>query len=142
VRIYGARPVTAYGSDLDARQLAALARHFPEATVLDPAELFESNEEWLVEWPGILARLDLLAVWADTDSIIGAGVLKELSDAIGAFVPVVVLDRRGRLRCFGGLRASGGVLLSRRAVGRLLYGPLLAASDVVAMAADQAEVPA
>lgn len=124
--------MSTYRTPLDGRQLAALARHFPEATVLDPAVMFGSNEDWLAEWPGILARLDLLAVWADEEGMVGAGCIRELADAIGARLPVVAIDRRGLLRSFGGVWANEQLVVDRGRVGRLVHGAPLFASEVLA----------
>lgn len=135
MRVYAARPMTAYYTDLDGRQLAALARHFPKATVLDPAELFESNEEWLAEWPGILDRLDLLVLWADADGMVGAGVLREVADAVAARLPVVCIDRHGLLRAFGGVWTGNDLVPPRRQLGRLVYGQVLDAGEVAGAAA-------
>ena len=129
MRIYCARPMTAYRTDLDRRQLARVAEHFPGAVVADPALMFESNEQWLSAWPEVLASLDLLVVWADADGFVGAGVLREVVDAIAARVPVVALDTLGKLRTVGGLHVHG-MLPSRARVGELVCGDVL---DVAAV---------
>jgi len=123
--VYAARPISSFGTDHDARQLAVLARYFPDADVLDPAAMFSSDEQWLAEWPDVLDRLDILALWADEEGMIGAGVLLEVADAIGAGLPVVCLDLEGQLRHFGGFRRGWGLWVPRREVGRLLYGPVV-----------------
>ena len=129
MRVYAARPMTCYGTDLDRRQFARVADAFPDAEVLDPASMFDTNEQWLAAWPEVLASLDLLVLWADEDGFVGAGVLKELVDAIAARVPVVALDHEGTLRTFGGLHCYG-MLPSRARVGELVYGDVL---DVAAV---------
>lgn len=129
MRVYCARPMTAYGTDLDARQLARVADAFPDAEVLDPAVMFHTNEEWLSAWPEVLASLDLVVLWADEAGLIGAGVLKELTDAIASRVPVVALDTARKLRTFGGLHVPG-MLPSRARAAELVYGDVL---DVAAV---------
>lgn len=129
MRLYCARPMTCYGTDLDARQLARVAEAFPDAEVLDPASMFDTNEQWLAAWPEVLASLDLLVLWADEDGFVGAGVFREVVDAMAARVPVVALDHEGTLRTFGGLHCYG-MLPSRARVGELVYGDVL---DVAAV---------
>ena len=124
MRLYAARPMTCYSTDLDRRQLARVADAFPDAEVLDPASMFDTNEQWLAAWPEVLASLDLLVLWADEAGFIGAGVLKELTDAIAARVPVAALDREAKLRTIGGVHCHG-MLPSRARVGELVYGDLL-----------------
>ena len=129
MRVYAARPMTCYGTDLDRRQLARVAEHFPGAKRVDPAELWSNNEEWLAAWPELVRTLDLLAVWADEAGFVGAGCLREMTDAVVARVPVVALDPKGQLRTFGGLHCYG-MLPSRARVGELVYGDVL---DVAAV---------
>ena len=124
MRLYVARPLTAYGTDLDRRQLARVAEHFPEAEVLDPAAMFTSNAGWLAVWPEMVGTLDLIVLWADEDGFIGAGCLREVIDAMVASVPVVALDWKGRLRTFAGIHCHGP-LPSPARVGELVYGDLL-----------------
>ena len=88
MRLYAARPTSAYGTALDSRQLAVLRRRFPTAELADPAKLWTSNEAWLGEWPEVLTQLDLLALWAGEDGQLGAGVLRELADAVAARLPI------------------------------------------------------
>ena len=106
LKVYAAHPVSCYGSEHEARQLAALHRHFPGAGLLDPAAMFSSDEQWLEGWPDVLDGLDLLAVFADEAGYIGAGCLLEVTDAIASGVPVVALDQDGQLRLFGDSRAT------------------------------------
>jgi hypothetical protein len=123
VKIYAARAMTSYGTAHDRRQFDALARHFPSAELLDPAGMFTSNCDWLGRWPGVLAGLDVLAVFGDEHGYIGAGVLSEVAGAIAQGVPVVALDEEGGLRWFAGVECAGtGPLLSRSRTGQLLCG--------------------
>jgi hypothetical protein len=124
VKLYAAHPVSCYGTEHEARQLAALDRHFPGADLADPAAMFGSDDGWLEGWPDVLDELDVLAIFADEAGYIGATLL-EVSDAIGAGVPIVALDQNGQLRHFGGSSRESGLVVPRQRVGRLLYGPPL-----------------
>lgn len=132
MRLYAARPTSAYGTALDSRQLAVLRRRFPTAELADPAKLWTSNEAWLGEWPEVLTQLDLLALWAGEDGQLGAGVLRELADAVTARLPIVALDPEGRLCHFGGFERGWGLYVPRRRVGQLLYGPRVARAELAA----------
>lgn len=109
---------------MDRRQFARMAEHFPEAELLDPAAMFTSNAGWLAAWPELVRTLDLLVVWAGEAGFVGAGVLREVADAIVARVPVVALDSRGKLRTFAGIHCHG-LLPSPARVGELVHGDLL-----------------
>ena len=137
MRLYCARPLVAYRTDLDRRQLARVAELFPEAEVLDPAAMFTSNAGWLAVWPEIVGTLDLIVLWADEDGFIGAGCLREVTDAMVASVPVVALDWKGRLRTFAGLHCHG-LLPSSARVGQLVYGTVVPAAAVPLMRAASA----
>ena len=138
MRLYCARPLTAYGTDLDRRQLARVAEHFPEAEVLDPAAMFASNAGWLAAWPELVGTLDLIVLWADEDGFIGAGCLREVTDAMVASVPVVTLDWKGRLRTFAGIHCQG-LLPSPAQIGMLIYGSLLLVAVVPLVRATSAK---
>ena len=139
MRLYCARPMVAYGTNRDARQLARVAEAFPDAEVLDPAVMFTTNEQWLAAWPEVLASLDLLVLWADEAGFIGTGVLREVVDAIAARVPVVALDHEGKLRTIGGLHWYG-MLPARARAAELVYGDVLDVAAVTVAAAIGADV--
>ena len=139
MNVYAARPLTSYGAAHDARQLDALTRHFPGSEVLDLAAMFTSNAGWLAAWPELVRTLDLLVLWADEEGFVGAGCLREVTDAIVARVPVVALDPRGKLRTFAGLHVH--VLLPSPArAGELACGDLLPPA-VVLMGARCGDLP-
>ena len=135
MKLYAAHPVSCYGSAYEARQLAALRQQFPDAELLNPAATFGSDEQWLKHWPALLAELDLVAVFADESGAIGAGVLLEVADAIGRGLPLVALNQEGKLHYFGGLARKLGLIVPRRQVGRLLYGPAVSPAMVMALIA-------
>lgn len=132
MRLYAAHPMASYDSQLAARQVARLRALFPAAELLDPeVRAWATDAEWLAEWPGIVATLDLFAVFADEAGYVGTGCVHELADAIGKRVPVVGLGSRGALRTVAGVGIEGGLLPSRARVGRLVLGERVSASEVV-----------
>ena len=141
MRLYAAHPLTSYGTAYEARQLTCLREHFPGADVLDPAAMFSSNGDWLAKWPEVLGTLDALAVFADHGGHIGAGVLRELSDAIGAGLPVLALGQDGQLYHFGGFSSEDGLVVARSRAGRLLFGPPVSAAVVMALVGRQDAPP-
>lgn len=140
MRVYACHPMTAYGTDLERRQLRALRRHFPRAELVDPSTLWSSNDEWLTDWPRVCTGLDVLAVFADEEGMIGAGCLLELADAISEGLPVVALDQAGELRHFGGFERGSGLWVPPGAVGKLLFGPAVAVLDKASLRRSRAEV--
>lgn len=93
-RIYVACPVTTYGTPPKASALARLAEAFPGAEVVDPARLYASDADWLSTWPSVLGGLDALVVVPAPDRSIGAGVLREVADALAYHLPVATFMRR------------------------------------------------
>ena len=91
-RVYLAHPVTCYGTDHETACIEVLADLLPGVDLCDPAACFASSAEWLAAWPGLVGRLDGLVVFADTDGTVGAGVLREVADAVAFDVPVAGLD--------------------------------------------------
>lgn len=119
--VYAAHPVVSYGTAWERRQLEALAAHFPNSEIVSPS--YTDDADWLARWPEVLDRLDLVVVFGDGGGWIGAGVLREVVDAIGANTAVVALDADGTLRMFGGIvDVYGGVNIRRARVGHLVYG--------------------
>jgi hypothetical protein len=97
--VYLAHPIATYGTEWSVRCLDAVARHWPNAEVVDPAVRFASNAEWLADWPVIAPTLRALVVVGDESGTVGAGCLRELVDAIFWGVGVFTLvERRGVLR--------------------------------------------
>jgi hypothetical protein len=131
MKIYAAHPMASYGTPREACMLAHLARLFPEAEVVNPAEQgWETGADWLAAWAALLPALDLLVVFAAPDETIGAGCLREVTDALVRRVPVLVLDRRGRLRAFGGVRCKE-LAPSPRSIGWLVLGELADLGEVM-----------
>jgi hypothetical protein len=60
--------------------------------VWDPARLFTSTAAWLQEWPRLLGSITGLILVPDTDSSIGAGCLREISDVLGLDKPVWIYE--------------------------------------------------
>lgn len=90
--IYAAHPMTSYGTAHERVCLDTLAGLFTHAEIVDPAERYGSDEEWLRDWPGVLGSLAGVVVFAEEHGMVGAGCLREVADAIAAGVPVGYLD--------------------------------------------------
>lgn len=124
MKLYAAHPMTCYGTEHEARMLAHLAAHFPEAEVINPsAQGWVTDNDWLADWGALLPTLDLLVIFAAPDGTIGAGCLREVADALARCVPVLTLDDEGKLRAFAGLSVDE-LTPSPRAIGRLVLGEL------------------
>ncbi|HXQ58436.1 MAG TPA: hypothetical protein VN799_00010 [Acidimicrobiales bacterium] len=96
--LYVASPVTAYGTPHRGRALAGIRAEVGAGTViLDPAVLFTTDAEWLAEWPRLVRSLDMLVIVPAADRTVGAGVLREVSDALAHCVPVSLWAPPGRL---------------------------------------------
>ncbi len=134
--LYAAHPMTAYGTAGEARALRRLAALFPAFDVADPSTMFSDGASWHDLWPGVLDQVDLLAIFADREGCVGVGCLKEIADAIAAYLPVVALGPRGGLRAFGGVAIDCGPVVDRAQIGRLLYGPAIPAPRVADLAGD------
>ncbi len=91
--VYAAHPLTCYRSAHERACLDAIASAFPGAEVLDPAECFADNADWLAGWPALVPTLSALVLFADEQGSVGAGCLREVADAIAEDIPVLLLDR-------------------------------------------------
>jgi len=96
--VYVAHPVTTYGTARERDALDRISDHVAPAQVIDPATRYGSNADWLTDWPGLVSTLSCLIVFADTDGTIGAGCLRELTDAWHLGIPVALLDDQGDFR--------------------------------------------
>lgn len=114
--VYVAHPVTTYGTARERDALARIAGLVAPAQIVDPAARYRSNADWLADWPGLLATLSGLVVFPDVDGTIGAGCLRELTDAWYVGIPVALLDDHGDLRHVSTLRI---VPAGRRGPARL-----------------------
>ena len=86
-RIYVAHSMTSYGSNHARRALAGIAEALPGAELVDPeAAQWQTNTDWLRDWPVILGSLAGLVVFADQAGTVGTGCLRELVDAVMAGV--------------------------------------------------------
>lgn len=95
-RIYAAHPITSYGTTHARRCLGHVRTLLPGVEVIDPEALpWGTDQQWLAEWPGVVADLDLLVVFADETGTIGTGCLREITDAVAHAVPVALLDPSG-----------------------------------------------
>ena len=102
-RVYAAHPMTSYGTAHERASLTMLAELFGSAEIVNPAERYESDAEWLRDWPRLLGSLSGLVLFSDEHGTIGAGCLREIADAIAAGVPVGYLDPYFGLCELGGL---------------------------------------
>jgi hypothetical protein len=104
-RVYAAHPKTCYGTDHAARHLGRLAELLPEADIVDPETLrWRTEEQWRRSWPKVLAGLSSFVVFAGTDGTIGAGCIRELTDALVRHIPIAGFHE-------GGLRTIEGIEL-------------------------------
>lgn len=87
-RVYVATPVQLFGTERHRTALELVRNRFPDADLLDAAELFSDSSDWRRRWPMIVRTLDHLAFIADADGIIGAGVFQEILDASFVGLPV------------------------------------------------------
>lgn len=105
--VYVAHPLTSYGTDHEARALAALARRLPEVELVNPATRYGTNVQWLTDWPHLVRSLAGLVVVAAVDGTVGTGVLREVTDCLFIGVPVAMFDDGRRLRELAGLDFVG-----------------------------------
>lgn len=122
-RVYVAMPVSAFGTSLHERALAAVRDRFPTSELVDASELFDDSADRRRRWPAIVRTLDHL-VFAAHEGLIGAGVFQEVLDArfegvtveyvssSGAFVPIEEVTLR--MLADGDPRRFAEVRISRR----------------------------
>jgi hypothetical protein len=60
--------------------------------IIDPAAVFADTTDWLARWPSLHRDLSVVIVFGDEAGYVGAGCLREVSDAIVAGIPVLGLD--------------------------------------------------
>lgn len=120
-RLYYAHPLTAYGSTTEAMGLDRLAELLPGCQIVNPAGMFASATAWKRQWPRMLATLDGLVVHADGYGLVGAGVVREVMDAIVARLPLAALAD-GRLFELSGFDLLGAAALSPARVGYISFG--------------------
>ena len=102
--VYAAHPVTTYGTDRERDALDRISDLVAPAQIVNPAVRYRSNADWLADWPGLPPTLSGLVVFADADGTVGAGCLRELTDAWRLGIPTAFLDDHGQLRHVSALR--------------------------------------
>jgi hypothetical protein len=102
--VYVAHPLTTYGTPLEREALDLLGALLPDVALVNPATRYVDSAHWLDDWPDLVAMLFGLVVVPDPDGTIGAGCLRELTDAWRTDVPVALLDGRQQIRRLSGLR--------------------------------------
>ena len=130
--VYLAHPKGTYGSPFAKAQLAALVRQLPGWQVIDPeAHGWTSDREWLDAWPGILGKLDALAVYGEHGTwTVGAGCFTEWHDATLNRLPLLGLDDDGALCELVALAPLSVEVRSMRRCARVMLGRRLSALDV------------
>jgi hypothetical protein len=119
-RVYAAHPKACYGTDHAARHIAHLAELLPNAEVVDPEALgWRTEEQWRRSWPKVLGGLSLFVVFAGLDGTIGAGCIRELTDAVVRNLPVAGFHE-GSLRTIDGLELLPVPFRSARSTALLL----------------------
>ena len=96
-RVYCAHPITTYGTAYERACFNTLAELLPDVELYDPAGRYKTSTDWRRAWPRVLASLHGLVVFGTEDGTIGAGCLREITDAIVAGLPIALLDA-GSLR--------------------------------------------
>lgn len=129
-RVYAAHPLTSYASPHAATQLAGLARALPAAELVDPESLaWTDDAAWSGAWPGLLATLDALVVFADRDGTVGAGCAQECLDALVAGLPVAAWQPGIGLVELVGVALLPCGLRSPRRLAWLAIGPRIPPGD-------------
>jgi len=88
-RLYVATPKVMFETPMYfAHVRSSIRRVFPDVELVFGASSFHSNADWLERWPEVLGSIDGLVFASDPDGWIGAGVYKEVEDAVAAGIPV------------------------------------------------------
>lgn len=112
--IYLAAPVTLYCAPQYDRALRLL-EDLGAGLVISARERFPNCEAWLREFPQVLSQVDALVVALGTDRVVGAGVVRELVEAVARGLPVHFLTPDGAFHRLRGarLRILSGTSLRR-----------------------------
>jgi hypothetical protein len=87
---------------------------------VDPETLrWRTEDQWRRSWPRVLGGLSLFVVFAGTDGTIGAGCIRELTDALVRHIPIAGLHD-GALRTIDGLKLMPIPFRSARSTALLL----------------------
>lgn len=127
-RIYVAHPMASYGTEHERDCLASLAGLLPGADLYDPAGRYMTDAGWLRAWPRVLASLSGLVVFGAEDGTVGTGCLRELTDAIAAYVPVAALVG-DELHEIDGFQLLAPPWRSARNAGHLIVGRAMEIGD-------------
>ena len=92
IRVYVAHPKVTYGSAWETTCLAAIATALPDAELMNPVDLFESNEHWRRKNLIVLGEADLIVVFGDEKGWIGMGTFSEIGAAAAMGKTVLYLD--------------------------------------------------
>jgi hypothetical protein len=132
-RIYVAHPITSYGTAHERWCLDRLAELLPGVCLLNPAEIFANGAEWDRAWPRLLPRLAGLVAFTDAKGNVGAGVLREVADAIAYEIPVAGFDHRKVDLCeVAGVDLTAELERSARECGTLRFGnPIIKRNSLV-----------
>ena len=91
-RIYVAHPMTSYGSPHEQHCLGELAQLLPDVKLVNPAGRYESDAEWLRDWPRLVPTLAGLVCFADATGTIGTGCLREITDTVAAGIALAAFE--------------------------------------------------
>ena len=89
--VYVAHPQSTYGTSWEADCLDAIANALPDADLVNPRDLFESNDDWKRRSPIVIADVDMVVVFTDARSWVGLGVMTEMALAVAHGKPVLFL---------------------------------------------------
>ncbi len=95
--VYLASPLPTYGTARYDRVANLIRAKYSSEPLVEPRDLYASNEDWRNPWPGTVATIARLVFFANPDKSIGAGVLRELADAQWQGVPIEFASDAGRL---------------------------------------------
>jgi hypothetical protein len=91
--VYVAAPMTLYENPAYDRALKSL-QELGAARVVGGRDAFKDSEDWLHEFPKILAQAAVVVVLPPANGVLGTGVVREIVEARAAGVPVFFLVGR------------------------------------------------
>lgn len=97
--VYVAHPQSTYGTSRESECLQAIANALPDAELVNPRDLFESNDDWKRRGPIVIADVDMVVVFADACCWVGLGVMTEMALAVAHGKPVLFLSLRYGVLC-------------------------------------------
>jgi hypothetical protein len=99
-RVYIACPKSEYWSPRYNSMIKDVQQHYPGALLVEPAQLFDSLQDWRSRCPQVLEKIAELVFFTTPDGWIGRGVYTEIQAAIRHRKPVQLLTSDGRLAPF------------------------------------------